>query len=206
MAESADKDSKTEEATEKKIRDAVEKGQLPHSKEARDPRLLRGDPDLHRLLRQGQRDRTQRRSCRPSSRSRTPGRSTPESTSSTCSRDRLLASRQGASPAMLILLMVAGIGASVLQHAPSVVVDRIAPKLSRISIREGWKRLFGAQGFAEFLKSLGKLVFALGVPDVRRQRGAAPAAARHDHPARRLRPGDPRDRHRHPAGARPSRW
>ena len=34
MAESADKESKTEEATEKKIRDAVEKGQLPHSKEA----------------------------------------------------------------------------------------------------------------------------------------------------------------------------
>src|SRR5437867_899118 len=34
MAESADKDSKTEEPTEKKIRDAVEKGQLPHSKEA----------------------------------------------------------------------------------------------------------------------------------------------------------------------------
>jgi len=34
MADSADKDSKTEEPTEKKIRDAVEKGQLPHSKEA----------------------------------------------------------------------------------------------------------------------------------------------------------------------------
>ena len=30
----ADKDSKTEEATEKKIRDTVEKGQLPHSREA----------------------------------------------------------------------------------------------------------------------------------------------------------------------------
>ena len=39
-------------------------------------------------------------------------------------------------------------------------LDRIAPKLSRISIREGWKRLFGVQGFAEFLKSLGKLAFA----------------------------------------------
>src|SRR5262245_30255665 len=34
MAESADKDSKTEEPTEKKIRDTVEKGQLPHSREA----------------------------------------------------------------------------------------------------------------------------------------------------------------------------
>ena len=34
MAEIADKDSKTEEATEKKIRDTIEKGQMPHSKEA----------------------------------------------------------------------------------------------------------------------------------------------------------------------------
>ena len=33
MAEDVDKDSKTEEATEKKIRDTVEKGQLPHSRE-----------------------------------------------------------------------------------------------------------------------------------------------------------------------------
>ena len=34
MSESADKDSKTEEATEKRIRDTVEKGKLPHSREA----------------------------------------------------------------------------------------------------------------------------------------------------------------------------
>src|SRR5690606_41844513 len=33
MSESADKESKTEEATEKKIRDAVEKGQLPFAKD-----------------------------------------------------------------------------------------------------------------------------------------------------------------------------
>jgi flagellar biosynthetic protein FlhB len=32
MAEGVDKDSKTEEATEKKIRDTIEKGKLPHSK------------------------------------------------------------------------------------------------------------------------------------------------------------------------------
>jgi flagellar biosynthesis protein FlhB len=41
------------------------------------------------------------------------------------------------------------------------VFDRIAPKASRISIGEGWKRLFGAQGLAEFAKSVGKLVLAL---------------------------------------------
>ena len=34
MAEAAEKDSKTEEATEKKVRDTIEKGQLPHSREA----------------------------------------------------------------------------------------------------------------------------------------------------------------------------
>ena len=34
MAEKTDKDSKTEPATEKKIRDAIEKGNLPFSKEA----------------------------------------------------------------------------------------------------------------------------------------------------------------------------
>src|SRR5690606_13059257 len=33
MAEEQDKESKTEEATEKKIRDTIEKGQLPFSKE-----------------------------------------------------------------------------------------------------------------------------------------------------------------------------
>src|SRR5690349_20457778 len=33
MAEDSDKDSKTEEATEKKVRDTIEKGQLPNSRE-----------------------------------------------------------------------------------------------------------------------------------------------------------------------------
>src|SRR5262249_54853871 len=62
---------------------------------------------------------------------------------------------------MLILLVAAGVGASVLQHAPAIVLDRIAPKLSRLSIQEGWKRIFGMQGMVEFAKSIGKLVLAL---------------------------------------------
>src|SRR4029079_11287593 len=33
MADAVDKDSKTEDATEKKIRDTVEQGKLPHSRE-----------------------------------------------------------------------------------------------------------------------------------------------------------------------------
>ena len=38
-----------------------------------------------------------------------------------------------------------------------LVFERIRPQLSRLSIAEGWKRVFGAQGQIEFLKSMFKL-------------------------------------------------
>lgn len=159
MAESVDKDSKTEEATEKKIRDTIDKGQLPHSKEAavlasfvailifavffaKESIVNLGD-FLSTFLEK------------------------PEAWPIDTEVDvvtllQIVLIEVGkALAAVLILLMVAGVGASIFQHAPSFVTDRVAPKFSRISIREGWKRLFGVQGLAEFLKSLGKLVFAL---------------------------------------------
>jgi flagellar biosynthetic protein FlhB len=57
--------------------------------------------------------------------------------------------------------MAAGVAASALQNMPRFALDRITPKLSRISLAEGWKRLFGARGLVEFLKSLAKLGFAI---------------------------------------------
>jgi len=64
---------------------------------------------------------------------------------------------------LLVLLIVAAIGASVFQNVPQFVGERITPQLSRISLAQGWKRLFGAQGLVEFLKSLAKLGFAMAV-------------------------------------------
>ncbi|TIP33252.1 MAG: flagellar biosynthesis protein FlhB, partial [Mesorhizobium sp.] len=64
---------------------------------------------------------------------------------------------------LLVLLVVAGVGASVFQNIPQFVGDRIRPQLSRISIAKGWSRLFGVQGFVEFAKSLAKLAFAIAV-------------------------------------------
>ncbi|TGT34658.1 EscU/YscU/HrcU family type III secretion system export apparatus switch protein, partial [Mesorhizobium sp. M8A.F.Ca.ET.167.01.1.1] len=64
---------------------------------------------------------------------------------------------------LLVLLVVAGVGASVFQNMPQFVGERIRPQLSRISITKGWSRMFGVQGFVEFLKSLGKLGFAVVV-------------------------------------------
>jgi flagellar biosynthetic protein FlhB len=58
---------------------------------------------------------------------------------------------------VVALLMAAGVVASVVQSAPRIVPERILPDLSRISPRGGFRRLFGMRGLVEFAKSLVKL-------------------------------------------------
>lgn len=159
MAESDDKDSKTEEATEKKIRDAVEKGQLPHSKEA--PILASFVAILIFTV------FFARESMLGLSGFLATFLEKPEAWPIETELDIVHLLRivffeiAKAIAAVMILLVAAGVAASVFQHAPAVVFDRIAPKMQRVSLREGWKRLFGAQGLAEFVKSVAKLALAL---------------------------------------------
>jgi flagellar biosynthesis protein FlhB len=61
-----------------------------------------------------------------------------------------------------ILMALFSVGASVLQNLPTPVMDRIAPKFNRINPIEGMKRIFGLPGLVEFGKSLFKVV-AVGV-------------------------------------------
>lgn len=156
-----DKDSKTEEATEKKIRDSIEKGKLPVSKEiaiftsfvailvytvffASDAIAELG-VFLSNFLEK------------------------PESWPLGTERDvielyqAVIIEIGRAVASLLLLLVIAGVGASVFQNVPQFVGERIQPQASRISLSQGWKRLFGVQGFVEFLKSLGKLGFVVMV-------------------------------------------
>lgn len=154
MAEAADRESKTEEATEKKIRDSVEKGNTPFSREA--PILASvlafltiltfsatsGGMKMAGLLAQLI-DR-------------------PEDWTLNSGQDvdqlfRILIFRVAAilAPAFVVMA-VAGIAASLLQNAPSIVFERIRPQFSRISPAKGFKRIFGQQGQVEFLKALFK--------------------------------------------------
>jgi flagellar biosynthetic protein FlhB len=57
-----------------------------------------------------------------------------------------------------ILMAVFGIGSSIMQNLPSPVLNRIAPKASRLSPLAGFKRIFGLPGMVEFGKSLFKVV------------------------------------------------
>ena len=63
----------------------------------------------------------------------------------------------------VILLTAAGVLASVAQSPPRIVPDRILPDASRISPRKGFRRVFGARGWTEFLKSLIKLAAVIAV-------------------------------------------
>jgi flagellar biosynthetic protein FlhB len=155
MAEEPDKDSKTEEPTEKKIRDAFERGFVPASREAATLASLLGmlviasfflvggvahiNVSLRRLL------------------------DNPGGWSLENSADAIGLFHSIAMDALRLLLpavavlAVAGILSSLLQNAPRLVLERVRPQLSRLSISKGWKRVFGAQGQIEFLKSLFKL-------------------------------------------------
>ncbi|WP_269932431.1 flagellar biosynthesis protein FlhB [Aminobacter sp. HY435] len=156
---SEDKDSKTEEATEKKIRDTIEKGKLPVSKEIAiftsflailvyavffaGNSIAELGVFLSNFLEK------------------------PEAWPLGTERDVIELYRSvmieigRAVVSLFLMLVVAGIGASIFQNMPQFVGERIRPQASRISLMGGWKRMFGAQGFAEFLKSLAKLCFVV---------------------------------------------
>jgi flagellar biosynthetic protein FlhB len=155
MANREDRESKTEEATEKRIRDAEEKGNVPFSKEL--PTftsligllivtsffIVDGVIELTASLKRFIDD---------------PGRWSLENTSDVVQvfgainldAARLLV------PAVVVL-MVAGLASSFIQNSPRIVFDRIQPQLSRLSLSSGWRRIFGVQGWVEFLKGVFKL-------------------------------------------------
>jgi len=58
-----------------------------------------------------------------------------------------------------LALAGAGVASRYLQDKPTFTAQRLTPKLDKLNPMEGFKRVFGAQAGAAFLKSLAKLVF-----------------------------------------------
>lgn len=158
MAEDEDQESRTEDPTEKRISDAVEKGNVPVSREAAlfgslaavlVVLLLMGGWAATRLLRSLQAALEAVGSLRLEDRE-----------AATIFVSRLLTDVSLTVLPLLGVLALGTILASVLQNAPSAAPERIMPQLSRISPFAGWKRLFGMAGLAEFVKSVVKLAAA----------------------------------------------
>ena len=156
MSEGPDKESKTEEATEKKIRDAVEKGNVPFSREAATLASLLGMAVIASFFLASNVSELNFSLARLIDNAA----GWPLENSGDAAR---LFDAIGLEVVRLLLpvvaiLTVAGIMSSFLQNSPRLVLDRIEPKLSRLSIISGWSRIFGAKGLVEFLKSVVKLV------------------------------------------------
>ena len=55
------------------------------------------------------------------------------------------------------LLLFAGLGGHLIQHRPVLSASRIKPDLSRLSLAQGFKRLFGIEGIINLLKGIAKI-------------------------------------------------
>jgi flagellar biosynthetic protein FlhB len=155
MSEEADKESKTEEATEKKLHDSTEKGRVPHSREVAVFATVAGALLYGAFFAAADFGAFGSKLSRLFDLS---GGITLET-----SRDAtILLAALGRELALFLLppvviFMFGGVAASVFQNAPRLVADRIEPKLSRISPMAGWSRLFGTSGLVEFAKSVVKV-------------------------------------------------
>jgi flagellar biosynthesis protein FlhB len=157
MAQQAEKESQTEDATEKKILDEVEKGNIPISREAaafatmlallaiavfiaRD--LLKSIGPTLELL------------------SSNPGGLLLQSGPDVVLLFSGLVWDVGAPLVpMLAILLIAGLASSFLQHPPRLIFERIRPDWKRISLVNGSHRIFSTRGQVDFIKGVCKLVF-----------------------------------------------
>ncbi len=156
MSEQPDKDSQTEDASEKKISDAVEKGNVPFSRETALFASLLGILAVLTFF--------VTNPVRVLTSELTHFLDDPAGFKLQNSEDAvalawglLMMLGQFLLPAVLVL-GAAGLAASLFQNTPRLVLDRIQPKFSRVSPAAGWSRIFGAQGHIEFGKSAFKFL------------------------------------------------
>ena len=160
MAEEADKDSKTEEATEKKIRDSLDKGQVPVAREL--TALASFLAILAFMILFAEQGAGQLGSFLSIFYERADEFRIGVGDNSTILQRLVFLEIAKVLGSLVFLLMLAGIAASVVQNVPRFVLNRIQPQMSRISLKKGWERLFGKKGWVEFAKSVGKILVVGG--------------------------------------------
>lgn len=160
MSDAPDKESKTEEPTEKKVRDTVEKGQLPFSREA--PAFASFLAILVFVLFFARDSAAELGGFLSIFIERAEEWQLGTQSDAIALYRIVFLEIAKVCGTVMLLLVSAGLAASLLQNTPRFVLERIRPKASHISPVKGWSRLFGARGMVEFAKSLGKLLVVGG--------------------------------------------
>jgi flagellar biosynthetic protein FlhB len=154
MSEDADKDSKTEKASDKKIRDALEKGNIPFSREAP---MFASFIGFLLVLAFNAKSGVQSLSSKLSIFIDRAHDFHLDSSTDANTLIFAIASEVGLflMPIVLLLACCSLVG-SIAQNVPTFVGERIRPQWSRISPMKGLNRIFGKPGWVEFGKSLFK--------------------------------------------------
>lgn len=160
MSEADDPESKTQEATEKKIQDALEEGRAPVSRDLTNAfGLLSLLLCLAFIVEGGTRRLTE-------SLTRVFSNAGTLYVGSGADMGRYietLALEVGIFLAPVVFaFMVAGLAGAFVQSAPRFVVFRIVPDVSRLSVIAGWRRIFGVDGAIELGKVFIKLLIVGG--------------------------------------------
>jgi flagellar biosynthetic protein FlhB len=155
MAEETDSGSKTEDASPRKLEEARRRGEVPKSHDVVSFAALAAASGVLLMagggLAHGMADRLRPFISRPDDFDLTNGGAV------VVLQQALLA----AAPAMVAVLgavMLAGIGANLIQHGFILTAAPLALNPDRLSPLQGFKRLFGIDGFSQFLKSALKIV------------------------------------------------
>ena len=148
-------EDKTEEATEKKVRDSLEKGTTPHSREVSLFMSLGASLIIMSLV--------LKENMRPLAAAMTQVFASPSRYPLNNAADLIsLLSMIGGAAAVflvpiLVMMIISAVVATFAQGMPQVSLSRIAPKFSKISPAGGLKKLFSKSGLVEFLKNVSKL-------------------------------------------------
>ncbi len=156
MAEEPDKDSKTEDPSEKKISDAIRKGNVPHSRE---PAILASFLAMLAVATFQLGPASLSLSSALMMFLEKPEQWLLEGPGAALHLvQRVFVVLLAFMAPIFAVFVVAALAAALSQNPPRIVFRRIRPEFSRISPRKGLKRIFGAQGWVEFLKALFKFL------------------------------------------------
>lgn len=158
MSDAPDKESKTEDASEQKIREALDKGNMPFSREMPVLVSIIGFLIITVFVMTATVSKLGMFLAELIDRPEDWLLNSSEDISQLLHVVALTAG--GALLPIFLIIPLAGILASALQNPPRIVGERIRPQASRISLQQGWSRIFGRKGQVEFLKSVAKLMAA----------------------------------------------
>lgn len=155
MSESEDDDSRTEEASEKKILDALEQGKTPAARDVAVATLFLGFLLCVSFVIETVGPRL---ALSMELMLSNVGQFSLANGADAFMQSRVVVEEIGRFLApMLSIFMIAGLLSAAMQGAPRLVFQRIEPDLSRISPQQGLKRIFGVTGVVELVKSIAKI-------------------------------------------------